>query len=108
MAKEIAPKDLRARLNAGDDLMLIDVREDWEVKQAKLAEAIHIPMDEIPDSLDRIPKDKTIVFICKMGSRSEAVADWLESQGYTNILNLSGGMFRWAQEVDPSLRNRLS
>lgn len=106
MVKNISPKDLKSRLDAGEDIVLIDIREDWEVEIGKLPNADHIPMNDIPDSLDRIPKDKPVVFICHHGNRSSAATNWIEAQGYKNVLNLTGGVDGWMQEVDPSFPGR--
>jgi rhodanese-related sulfurtransferase len=59
-------------------------------------------MDSIPDELERVPKDRPVVFICRSGSRSEAVANWVQGQGWTNVLNLSGGTIGWTKDVDPT------
>ena len=101
--KSITPKELKARLDAGDPVEIIDVREDWEVARGTLAEATHIPMNDVPDELERIPQDKDVVIICHSGSRSATVIDWLQAQGYQNLYNLDGGILRWKKEVDPSI-----
>jgi len=103
MVVDITPKQLKARLDAGEDIDIIDIREDWEVAQGTLAEARHIPMDDIPDSLDDIPKDKPVVIMCHTGRRSEATAEWLSTEDYDNILNLVGGIAAWSADVDPSM-----
>ncbi len=103
MSKDILPKDLKARLDAGEDIEIIDVREDWEVKQGKLSQAKHIPMNDIPDALDSIPMDKPVVIMCHVGGRSSQVVDWMEAQGYENLYSLAGGIDRWAREIDPSV-----
>lgn len=101
--KLISPKDLKARIDAGEPIHVIDVREDWELEVGKLDFAQHIPMDEIVDREDEIPKDRPVVFLCKVGNRSARVVDYFTSQGYDNLLNLDGGILRWAAEIDPSL-----
>ncbi|MBX3084434.1 MAG: rhodanese-like domain-containing protein [Anaerolineae bacterium] len=106
MTAEISPKDLKARLDAGETIAVIDVREDWEVARGMIDGATHIVMNDIPDSLDQIPKDQPVVFVCKSGRRSEQVTDWVAAQGYPNVLNMSGGVMRWTQEVDPSFPGR--
>jgi rhodanese-related sulfurtransferase len=84
----------------------VDVREDWELLQSRLDRAIHIPMYDIPESLDRIAKDKPVVIMCHLGQRSAQVAYWMQSQGYNNVYSLEGGIDRWAREVDPSVDKR--
>ena len=101
--KDITPKQLKSRLDAGEAIDIIDVREDWEVAQGMLANAIHIPMDDIPDAVDQISKDKPVVIMCHTGRRSEQVAMWMDTEGFDNVLNLVGGIDQWSREIDPSL-----
>lgn len=101
--KDITPKQLKSRLDAGEDIDIIDVREDWEVAQGMLANAIHIPMDDIPDNVDQISHDTPVVIMCHSGSRSEQVAMWMETEGFDNVLNLVGGIDQWSREIDPSI-----
>jgi len=103
MVVDISPKALKARLDAGEDIDIIDIREGWEVAHGMLAEARHIPMNDIPDSLEDIPKDKPVVLMCHTGGRSETVAEWMSTEGYDNILNLVGGIEAWSADVDPSI-----
>jgi rhodanese-related sulfurtransferase len=100
---DISPRALNERLQAGEAITVIDVREDWELQISKLDFALHILMYDIPDSLEQIPRDKPVVIMCHVGGRSSQVATWLHVQGYTNVLNLTGGINGWAREVDPSL-----
>jgi sulfur-carrier protein adenylyltransferase/sulfurtransferase len=102
MVEDLTPKQLKARLDAGEDLMIIDVREAWELEESKMANAILIPMGEISSELDQIPEDKPVVIICRTGSRSSQVADWLQAMGYDELYNLTGGMNQWVTEIDPS------
>lgn len=104
MIPEISPTALKARLDRGDStITLIDVRQPWEVEICKLPDSLEIPIDDIPDSLDQLPRDGELVFICHSGLRSAAVTRWLSTQGFTNVLNLAGGIDRWAQEIDPAM-----
>jgi sulfur-carrier protein adenylyltransferase/sulfurtransferase len=103
MVKGIAPLELKTRLDDGEDIMVIDVREDWELEMSKLEGVVHIPMSDIPDSVSQLPKDKPVVIICRTGSRSTNVVKWLETQGFSNMLNLDGGINRWADDVDETL-----
>jgi rhodanese-related sulfurtransferase len=103
MLKQITPKDVKVRLDAGDPLTLIDVREGWEVRHSHIEGAIHIPMYDIPDALDRIPRDNPVVVVCHHGNRSAQVVMWLGMQGFENALNMVGGIERWSAEVDPTV-----
>src|SRR5689334_9876477 len=101
--RDISAKDLKTRLDAGENIDIIDVREDWEVQIGTLPNAIHIPMDDIPDSVDKISKDKPVVIMCHTGRRSEQVVMWLESEDFENLYNLVGGIAAWKADVDPSI-----
>jgi rhodanese-related sulfurtransferase len=88
-------EQLKARLDAGEKPVLIDVREDEEVAQGMIEGAIHIPMGQIPDRLDEIPRDKEVIFICRSGNRSGRVCEFLSAQGYDRTVNMLGGMLAW-------------
>ncbi len=99
MILQITPKEVKARLDAGEDIKIIDIREDWELAQMSLDIAEHIPMYDVPDSLDRIPMDKPVVIMCNSGNRSEQVVVWMQAEGYDNLYNLVGGIQGWMREV---------
>ena len=102
---DITPTELSQRLAQGEDIVLIDVREPHEWSAGHIEGATHIPMRQIPERLADIPKDKDVVMICRSGGRSGHVQQHLlGSQGYTRVLNLAGGMQRWARDVDPAIR----
>ena len=100
---DITPKDLKTRIDAGEAITVIDVREGWELAIAHVDFAEHIPMNDIPERLADVPRDVPVVIMCKVGGRSAQVAAYLQQQGYNNVLNLTGGILRWAKEVDPAL-----
>ena len=102
---DITPTELSQKLAEGAEIVLIDVREPYEWNAGHIEGAVHIPMNEVPQRLTEIPKDKEVVMICRSGGRSGHVQQHLlESQGYSRVKNLVGGMQRWAREVDPSIR----
>lgn len=106
MPKSITPTQLKARLDAGDDIVVIDVRNDWELAITKLETAQHIVLHEIPArAAAEIPQDKDVVFMCRSGGRSMQAAFFLEQQGYDgdHLFNLEDGILGWARDVDPSL-----
>jgi adenylyltransferase/sulfurtransferase len=103
VAREIAPRALQARLLAGD-ILVIDVREDWEVATASIPGARHIPMSLIPAQHALLPRTTEIAVLCHHGMRSAMVADYLRSAGHARVLNVTGGIDRWSVEVDPSVR----
>lgn len=99
---EISAQEFVARRERGDDLILLDVREDWELAIAKVPGIVHIPMGEVPARLSELDTSKEIVVICRSGRRSLDVAQFLLQQGYRS-LNLSGGILAWGRDLDPSL-----
>lgn len=100
--RDIEPRALRARLAAGD-VLLVDVREDWEVATASVSGARHIPMAMIPAQHATLPRDRTIAVLCHHGTRSAMVADYLRAAGFARVLNVRGGIDRWSAEVDPTV-----
>ncbi len=98
-----SPLEVKAALDEGADWILLDVREDEELAICKIDGAQHLPMGEIPARFEELDADKTIVCVCHHGMRSAQVAGFLMSQGFENIINLAGGVDRWAQEVDPQM-----
>lgn len=83
--------------------VLLDVRQSWEVATASLPGIIHIPMNDIPDHLDALPRDADVVCICHHGIRSMQVGRFLEHHGFTRIINLSGGMDALSRSVYPHI-----
>ncbi len=102
---EITPASLKERLDRGDTLTIIDVREphEWEIANLEPYGSRLIPMREIEARLDELDRDAEIVLHCKSGGRSAAVLRQLRDAGYTRLWNLKGGILAWADEVDPSL-----
>jgi sulfur-carrier protein adenylyltransferase/sulfurtransferase len=101
--KEITPDALKARLAAPDPPVVLDVREPWEQDIARLPGTLDIPMNEVPARLAELPKEREIVVMCRSGGRSSKVTQFLEQRGY-RAANLTGGILRWAQEIDPGLK----
>lgn len=95
---QMTPQELRKRLAAGEELVLIDVREEDEVASGMIPGAQHIPMGQIPQQTGALPADKEIVFICRSGSRSQRVCEYLQQFGIRGT-NLSGGMIEWNETV---------
>ena len=96
----ISPKELRTRLDKGDKLVLVDVREEWEYALAKLDGSILIPLGTLPQSLTRLNRDSEIVAICHHGMRSADATNFLLQQGFSNVKNLVGGIDAWSIQVD--------
>ncbi len=102
-AAEIAPEDLKTRLDVGVPPALLDVREPWEHELAALPGARLIPMEELPGRMDELDPGREVVVYCHHGIRSAAVVEWLRRQGIP-ARNLVGGIDAWAARVDPTLR----
>ena len=96
----ISPKELRTRLDKGDKLVLVDVREEWEYSLAKLDDSILIPLATLPQSLNRLNRDSEIIAICHHGMRSADATNFLLQQGFSNVKNLVGGIDAWSVQVD--------
>ena len=96
--KQITAQELRAWQQAGKDLLLVDVREDWE-REAYNIGGLHIPMGRIMEHMALIPKDKEVVLYCEKGIRSVLAIQRLETYGFHNLINLSGGMKAWKEGV---------
>jgi rhodanese-related sulfurtransferase len=81
-------------------ILLLDVREDDERAVARIEPSIHIPMNSVPDRLAELPRDRRIVVLCHHGGRSYAVAGYLETEGFKDATNLTGGIDEWSRLVD--------
>ena len=101
--KEVTAKELKAMMDAKEDFQLIDVREQREFDFANIGGEL-IPLNTIPDNLDKIARDKKVVVYCRSGARSGNAIMYLEKQGFTDLYNLKGGILAWSDEVDPSIQ----
>jgi rhodanese-related sulfurtransferase len=80
--------------------LLLDVREDNEWESGRAGVAVHVALNEVPDRLDELPKDRQIVCVCRSGARSGRAANFLVEHGY-DAVNLEGGMLAWSAESEP-------
>jgi rhodanese-related sulfurtransferase len=104
MVDELTAREFLDRRNAGEELTLLDVREDWEVKLAPVpTDTVHIPMGEISDRIAELEPNKATVVICRSGGRSAQVAQFLERQGFEKVFNLAGGILAWSRVIDPRI-----
>lgn len=102
MYNEVEPAELAEELASDSAPNLIDVRELHELEISKFPIFQHIPLGEVPDSLDELDKSKDYVVTCRTGNRSGKACEYLSQAGY-RVRNLKGGINRWAAEVDTSL-----
>jgi len=100
---ELHPTELKTRLDNGEDLVIIDVRENWEHSRVKLPDALHIPLAELPRKLSEIDKEKDVVVYCHHGARSLQACHFLKKMGFERVKNLTGGIDAYALHVDRTL-----
>ena len=100
---DMSPRELADRISRGDDIQVIDVREKWEWEIARIPGATLIPLGSIVDAASSLDRNREIVLYCKVGMRSLYAAEELADLGFTRLANLSGGISRWSEEVDPTV-----
>jgi adenylyltransferase/sulfurtransferase len=100
---QLSVKDYKSRIDKGEELFLLDVREPYEYQIAQIGGTL-IPQNDVPNRLAEIPRDKEIVVQCRSGARSQRIAEFLKQSGYTNVVNLAGGILAWADEIDPKVQ----
>ena len=101
-ATEITSVELKQRMDRGDTLKIVDVREPNEYQINRIPGSELIPLGDIPKRYAELNKSEEIVIHCKMGGRSAKAADFLRSVGFTSVLNLRGGILDWVDKVDPT------
>jgi molybdopterin/thiamine biosynthesis adenylyltransferase/rhodanese-related sulfurtransferase len=99
---EMTPRELKSRLDRGDDLFILDVREPHEYQICNLKGAL-IPLGELPRRVHELDSSREIVAHCRSGKRSAEAVDFLRKAGFRKIHNLKGGILAWSDEVDPSV-----
>ena len=103
MIREISVEELKARRDRGENPLVLDVREDWEVQLASIPGVVHVPMNMVPARLGEFSREALTIVMCHAGGRSLRVAQFLSNQGFTNVANLSGGISAWSQAVDATV-----
>ena len=104
MIEEISATDLKRRMDAGEDIQLIDVRQPEEWAFAKIEGSKLIPLGEIMKRRDEIDESRETVIHCKSGMRSARAVEALQQAGFKgDIKNLKGGITAWSNEVDPKV-----
>jgi len=99
---QISVQELKRRIDAGEDVQLIDVREPWEAQIAQIGGKL-IPQNDVPNRLAEIDRDREVVVHCKGGGRSQRIAEFLHQQGYERVANLAGGIGAWSNDIDPTV-----
>jgi adenylyltransferase/sulfurtransferase len=100
---QMTVKELKRRLDAGEDVQLIDVREPYEYQIAQIGGKL-IPQNDVPQRLAEIDRDREVVVHCRSGARSQRIAEFLKQAGYPQVSNLAGGILAWSEEIDPRVQ----
>jgi adenylyltransferase/sulfurtransferase len=100
---QMSVQELKQRLDKGDDLFILDVREPFEYQIAQMGGQL-IPLNQLPARIGELNPDREIVVQCKSGGRSQMAAEFLAKNGFQKVHNLTGGIIAWSSEIDPSVR----
>lgn len=100
---EIQAEELKSRLDQGDNLFLLDVRDEYEYEISNIGGHL-IPLPELPKRLSELNESQEIVTLCKMGPRGVRAAELLQRTGFRRVQNLRGGIHAWSDRVDRSVR----
>ncbi len=103
MGFTITVQELKQKMDRGEKVVLIDVREPWEYNIAKIEGAQLIPLGTLAAEYRKLDPNSELVIHCKMGMRSMDATQFLLQQGFSNVKNLTGGIIAWSQQVDPSV-----
>jgi adenylyltransferase/sulfurtransferase len=99
---EIQPEELKRRLDAGEDVFILDVREPHEYQICNINGHL-IPLGDLPKRAHELDSSREIVAHCRSGVRSGKAVDFLRQAGFRKVKNLAGGILAWADKVDPSM-----
>jgi adenylyltransferase/sulfurtransferase len=101
---EITATELKRRLDSGEDLQIVDVREPNEYETARLENSKHIPLAQVVSRMGELDPARETVVHCKLGGRSAKAIEALQRAGFAGrLVNLKGGITAWSNEVDPSV-----
>ncbi|MGA3071271.1 MAG: rhodanese-like domain-containing protein [Terracidiphilus sp.] len=100
---QLTVKELKRRIDAGEDAYILDVREPYEYRIANIGGQL-IPQNEVPNRLAEIDRDREVIVQCRSGSRSQRIAEFLKQVGYPRVVNLAGGILAWSDEIDPKVQ----
>ena len=100
---QLSVKDLKRRIDEGEDVFILDVREPYEYQIAQIGGKL-IPQNDVPQRLTEIPRDREIIVQCRSGARSQRIAEFLKQSGYPKVVNLAGGILAWSDEIDPKVK----
>jgi adenylyltransferase/sulfurtransferase len=100
---QLTVKELKRRIDAGEDVFILDVREPYEYRIAQIGGKL-IPQTDVPNRLSEIDRNREVIVQCRSGVRSQRIAEFLKQQGYPRVVNLAGGILAWADEIDPRVQ----
>ncbi len=100
---QLSVTELKHRIDAGEDVFVLDVREPYEYQIAQIGGKL-IPQNDVPQRLAEIPRDREIVVQCRSGARSQRIAEFLMQSGYPKVVNLAGGILAWSDQIDPKVQ----
>jgi rhodanese-related sulfurtransferase len=102
--RELTPDECKAHLEQAESTpMLLDVREPWEYQIVHLENSQLVPMRKVPEIVETLDPHQEIIVVCHHGIRSRQVALFLEHHGFSNVVNLKGGLDAWARHTDTKL-----
>ena len=100
---QIDPLEVKRRLDAGEQLLLVDVREPWEFDICRIGGAKLVPLGSVPSNLPTFEQAGEIIIYCHHGMRSLDAVAWLRQQGVEGARSMAGGIERWSREIDPAV-----
>ncbi len=100
---QISVKELKRRMDAGEEVYLIDVREPYEYQIAQIGGKL-IPQNDVPQRLAEIDRNREVIVHCRSGARSQKIAEFLMQSGYPRVTNVAGGILAWSDEIDPTVQ----
>jgi rhodanese-related sulfurtransferase len=103
MDYEITAEELKRKLDAREDFLLLDVREPWEFEVARIDGAKLMPMGDVPSRAQELDPEEEIVVLCHHGVRSMNVTVWLRQQGFEKARSMRGGIDAWSRSIDESI-----
>ena len=102
-ALNLSPQDVKSKLDRGEKVVFLDVREPWEVAINRLDGAVHIPLGELGQRFQELNPENEIIAYCHMGVRSLKATRFLKEQKFKNVMNLAGGIEAWSLQIDPKV-----
>ena len=99
----LTPGQVKEKIDRGENIVFLDVREPWEYQINRLDGAVHIPLGELPHRFKELDSDLQIIAYCHMGVRSLKATRFLKSRDFKNVMNLAGGIDAWSVQINPNI-----